>query len=77
MWITLHARRFNQGKTVKATERDEVKSFRPLDPLQAARHGSIRSGDPLNPTHSDLGYGEVESRQHFPHPHCPIKTAAG
>jgi hypothetical protein len=37
----LGAGRFKESKTVEATERDEVKSFRPLEPLQAVWHGVI------------------------------------
>ena len=42
--------RFKQRQTVKATEGDEVKSFRLLKPFQATRHGSILSGHHANPT---------------------------
>ena len=35
------ARRIEQKKTVKATESDEVKSFRFLEPFQTIRHGPI------------------------------------
>jgi ATP-dependent RNA circularization protein (DNA/RNA ligase family) len=35
------ARRIEQRKTVKATESDEVKSFRFLEPFQTVRHGPI------------------------------------
>src|SRR5271157_5631161 len=40
-------RRFKERKTVKATERDELKGFRFLEPLQAIGHGSIVT--PLRP----------------------------
>ena len=42
------ARRIEQRKTVKATESDEVKSFRFLEPFQTIRHGPIIARyDPL------------------------------
>jgi hypothetical protein len=44
----LGARRIEQRKTVKATESDEVKSFRFLEPFQTIRHGPIIARyDPL------------------------------
>jgi len=51
------ARRIEQRETVKATESDEVKSFRFLEPLETVRHGTIiaRYGLPPNhpPAHRD------------------------
>ena len=45
----LEFRGFRQRKPVKATERDEVKSLRSLETLQAVRHRAmvVRSEDPL------------------------------
>ena len=39
----LKTRRIEKREPVKATERDEVESFRFLEPLQTVRHGSIIS----------------------------------
>jgi ATP-dependent RNA circularization protein (DNA/RNA ligase family) len=42
-------RRIEERETVKATESDEVESFRFLEPLQIVRHGSIIVGTAIRP----------------------------